>query len=66
MTEKIFKADSTSEKVPLASPKILKREVFEASREARDIVALAQEKAKQIIEEAEREREIIRHKARQE
>ena len=40
MTEKIFKADSTSEKVPLASPKILKREVFEASREARDIVAL--------------------------
>ena len=66
MTEKIFKADSTSEKVPLASPKILKREVFEASREARDIVALAQEKAKQIIEEAERERESIRHKARQE
>jgi type III secretion protein L len=66
MTEKIFKADSTSEKVPLASPKILKREVFEASREARDIVALAQEKAKQLIEEAEREREIIRHKARQE
>lgn len=66
MDEKIFKGDSIPEKIPLSSPKVVKREVYEATREARDIVALAQEKAKQLMEEAERDRETIRARARQE
>lgn len=66
MDEKILKADAFAEKILGPSPKVLKREVYEASRDARDVVALAQEKAKQIIEEAEREREAIREQARQE
>lgn len=63
MNEKILKTDGLP---PLSSPKVLKREVYEATREARDVVALAQEKAKQIIEEAERQRDLIREQARQE
>lgn len=66
MSEKILKADAVSEKLLGSSPKVLKREAYEASREARDAVALAQDKGKQIIEEAERERDSIREKARQE
>ncbi len=66
MDEKILKADMLAEKVLVPSPKVLKREVYEASRDARDVVALAQEKAKQIIEEAEQGRDAIREQARQE
>ncbi len=66
MDEKILKADMLAEKVLVSSPKVLKREVYEASRDARDVVALAQEKAKQIIEEAEQGRDAIREQARQE
>ncbi len=64
--EKILKADSVSEKVIVPSPKVLKREVFEAAQEARDVVTLAQERARQIIDEAKQEREKIREQARQE
>src|ERR1700752_3440059 len=66
MDEKILKADVLAEKVLVPSPKVLKREVYEASRDARDVVALAQDKAKQIIEEAEQGRNAIREQARQE
>jgi type III secretion protein L len=66
MDEKILKADVLAEKVLVPSPKVLKREVYEASRDARDVVALAQDKAKQIIEEAEQGRDAIREQARQE
>jgi type III secretion protein L len=66
MDEKILKADSVSDKVVIPSPKVLKREVYEATREASDVVALAQEKARQIIEEALREQDSIRERARQE
>ena len=59
MDEKILKADAILEKIPISSPKVLKREVYEATRDARDVVALAQEKAKQIIEDAGRERDAI-------
>jgi type III secretion protein L len=44
----------------------LKREVYEATREARDVVALAQEKAKHIIEDAEAASDTIRQHAREE
>lgn len=50
----------------VSSPKVLKREVYEATREAQDFVALAQQKAKQIIDDAERGREAIFEQARQE
>jgi len=66
MDEKILKADVLAEKVLVPSPKVLKREVYEASRDARDVVALAQDKAKQILEEAEQGRNAIREQARQE
>ena len=66
MDEKILKADAVLEKIPLSSPKVLKREVYEATRDARDVVALAQEKAKQIIEDAGRERDAIHEQAREE
>ncbi len=66
MTDKILKADAFPEKILGSSPKVLKREAYEASREARDVVSLAQEKARQIIEDAERERDAIQEKARQE
>jgi type III secretion protein L len=66
MDEKIFKTDTLSDKIPLSSPKVLKREVYEATREARDVVAVAQEKAKQIIEQAQAECDAIRERAREE
>jgi type III secretion protein L len=66
MDEKILKAESVSDKVVVSSPKVLKREVYEATREASDVVALAQEKARQLIEEALREQDSIRERARQE
>jgi len=66
MDEKILKADSVAEKVVVSSPKVLKREVFEAAQEARDVVSLAQERARQIIDDAQRERDKIREQARQE
>jgi type III secretion protein L len=66
MDEKILKADAVLDKVVGSTPKVLKREVFEAAREARDVVAQAQEKGRQIIDEALRERDKIREQARQE
>jgi type III secretion protein L len=66
MDEKILKADSLGEKVLIPSPKVLKREVYEATRDARDVVTVARERARQIIEEAERQRDAIREQARQE
>jgi type III secretion protein L len=66
MEPKILKADAIGEKIPLPSPKILKREVYDAGREAREVVELAQEKAQQIIDQAERERQRITEEARQE
>jgi type III secretion protein L len=65
MSEKILKADAFPEKLPGSSPKVLKREAYEASREAHDVVGLAQDKARQIVEEAERERDAILEQARQ-
>jgi type III secretion protein L len=66
MDDKVLKSDTLTDKIPLSSPKVLKREVYEASREARDVVALAQEKAKHIIEDAEAECDAIRQRAREE
>jgi type III secretion system HrpE/YscL family protein len=66
MDEKILKADVVLDKVVGSTPKVLKREVYEASREARDVVTQAQEKAKQIVEEAMRERDRIREQGREE
>jgi len=66
MDEKIPNAGAVPEKILVSSPKVLKREAYEATREARDVVALAQEKAKQIIEEAERQRDAIREQATEE
>jgi type III secretion protein L len=66
MDEKILKADPIPEKIMGSSPKVLKREVFEAGREARDVVTLAEEKARQILAEAERQRSAIYEQARQE
>lgn len=64
MEPKILKADA-SDKITLGSPKIVKREVYDARREAREVVELAQEKARQIVEEGERERARIAEEARQ-
>jgi type III secretion protein L len=66
MDEKILKADSVADKVVVSSPKVLKREVFEKTQEARDVVSIAQERARQIIAQAERESDEIREKAHQE
>jgi len=66
MDEKIPDAGSAPEKILVSTPKVLKREVYEATRDARDVVTLAQEKARQIIEDAERKRDDIREQARQE
>lgn len=66
MDEKIPSSGLAPNKVLVSSPKVLKREVYEATREARDVVVLAQEKAKQIIEEAERRRDAIREQATEE
>jgi len=66
MDEKILKADSVADKVVVSNPKVLKREVFEAAQEARDVVSVAQDRARQIIAQAERESEEIREKAREE
>jgi len=65
MTDKFIRPDAITEKMVASSPKVLKREVYEATREARDVVALAHDQAKQIIEEAERQRDAIREQARQ-
>jgi type III secretion protein L len=65
MDEKILKADTISEKVLGGAPKILKREVYEATREARDLISAAQEKARLIVDGAERERDRIHAEARQ-
>jgi type III secretion protein L len=69
MTDKFIKPDTLADKMvasSLSSPKVLKREVYEATREARDVVAQAQEQAKRILEEAERKRDSILDEARQE
>src|ERR1700742_393065 len=66
MNDKILKSDLLADKIPLPSPKVLKREVYERAQEAHDVVAQAQEKAREIIEEAERQRDVIREQAKQE
>jgi len=66
MDDKIYRTDVASDKVVASPPKVLKREVYEATREARDLIAQAQEKARHIIEEAERGRDRIREEARRE
>jgi len=67
MDKKILKAESPlTDKLPLPSPKVLKREVYEASLDAKDLVAQAQERAKQILEQAERECDAIRERAKDE
>jgi vacuolar-type H+-ATPase subunit H len=65
MSDKILKADALPEKLLGSTPKVLKREAYEASREAHDVVSVAQEKARQILQDAEREGEAIREQARQ-
>jgi type III secretion protein L len=66
MDEKVSNSGAVPERMLVSSPKVLKREVYEATREARDVVTLAQEKARLIIEDAERQREAILEQARQE
>jgi len=65
MEPKILKADALPRKVSIPSPKILKGEVYEAGRDAREIVERARDEAKQIIEAAERQKESIAEQARQ-
>jgi type III secretion system HrpE/YscL family protein len=60
------KAAPVGEKIFAPSAKIVKREAYEAAQEARDVIALAQEKARQILEEAERGRDAVLERARQE
>ena len=58
MTEEITKSAAKSERLfSASSAKVLKRGTYEAGREAQDLVVQAQAKAREIIEEAERERE---------
>jgi type III secretion protein L len=64
MDEKIIKGDIVRDKAALSSPKVLKREVYEATREAHDVVALAQQSARKIIEEAERDKAAIFEQAK--
>lgn len=64
MSDKILKADALPEKLLGSTPKVLKREAYEASREAHDVVSVAQDKARQILENAEREGDAIREQAR--
>ncbi|HKS72892.1 MAG TPA: type III secretion system stator protein SctL [Terriglobales bacterium] len=66
MSDKILKPELFSEKLPISSAKVLKREVYEASRDARDVVTQAQERARQIIAQAEDQCEAIRAQAREE
>lgn len=65
MSEKILKSDLFSEKLPISSGKVLKREVYEASRDARDVVTQAQERARQIIAEAEEQCDAVRSQAKE-
>jgi len=60
------KAATAGDKIFAPSAKIVKREAYEAAHEARDVIALAQEKARQILEEAERGRDAILERGRQE
>jgi type III secretion protein L len=66
MDKKILKADELPDKIPLPTPKVLKREVYEASLDAKDLVTQAQERARQILEQAERECDAIRNQAKEE
>src|ERR1700721_1621241 len=67
MDEKLQKSDARPDRAfPLSSPKVLKREAYEAAREAQDVVAQARERARQIIDEAQHERDSIRQKAEEE
>jgi type III secretion protein L len=66
MDEKIIKGDVVREKPVLSSPKVLKREVYEATREAHDLVAQAQQTAKSIIDDAEERRNAILEEGRKE
>lgn len=66
MQPKILKSDALPQNISIPSAKVLKSEVYEAGREARDIVERAQDEAKQIIEAAEQQRESIAAQARQE
>ena len=66
MDEKVTNSAAAPEKVLVSTPKVVKREVYEATLEARDVVTLAQEKSRQLLEEAERQCDGIRERARQE
>ena len=66
MNDKVLKSDVLADKIPLSSPKVLKREVYEATLDAREVVTQAQQKAQQILEEAERQRDAIFQQAEQE
>lgn len=64
MTEEIAKSAAKSERsFPVSSAKVLKRGTYEAGREAQDLVVQAQARAREIIEEAERERESLYRRA---
>jgi type III secretion protein L len=64
MDEKDWRAEIL-EKAMASTPRVVKREVYDATREAREIISQAQEKAKQMLEQALREREQIQEEARQ-
>jgi type III secretion protein L len=67
MSEELQKSGGESERVlAITSAKVVKRETYEATREAQDIVAQAQAKAVGIIEDAERKRELIFQRAEEE
>ena len=66
MDNNVPKAASVGGKIFTPSAKIVKREAYEQAQEARDVIALAQEKAGQILEEAERKRDAVLEQARQE
>ncbi len=67
MSEEIHVPSGKPERVlSIASAKVLKRDTYEATREAQDIVGQAHQKARQIVEDAEQERARICQRAEQE
>ncbi len=65
MDEKIIKAKPTAEPAAIPGQKVVKKEIFSATLEARDIVQMARQQAAEVLEEAGRQREAILAKARE-
>ena len=66
MEEKILRAKAAAEAAAVPIPKVLKRDLYEATLEARDVVEIGRQKAQEILRDAERQRESIFEQAQQE